>query len=485
MRKIIEKGDVMKKNPFIPIYIIIVVIFVLSAAVSIYTIGREGSMSDRRVNVLLMARVYDVINNSISRAVIISDAMSHNIFLIEDLKSEENITENQFEENISKYLKSVKSDMNVATAFLISDKTKRYYTYKGLNKVMDIKNNVEDFWYPQFLNTEKKRGLNVAVAKQNNDAWTIFVNVRMEDSDGKLLGVVGVGLNMDEVQKTLLDYEQSYDVDIHLVNSDGLVMADVSNESIAKDRIEFPKAALESENGYYYEEGERGHFRIFKYLDELDWYLVIASKDDQDKYRGAFFYTVIKHILLCFVMLIVVFEAMNYAADSTRKLHEASFIDKPTGLYNKRSFEDLKEHLKASGKIPQNFIVITADLNGLKRVNDNLGHEAGDELIAGGASVLRTVAEKRYGAAYRTGGDEFMAILRMPLAELEDFKTELENAISNWHGKMVSTLSISYGFASSEENPDMDIESLIKLSDERMYVNKDEYYKKTGAKRRS
>ena len=484
IEKLLEKGDVMRKNSFLPVYIIIVVIFILSAGISIYTIGLEGSNNDKRVNTLLAARVYDVINNNVSRAIIMSDSMSNNSFLIEDLQNEDKIDQKQFEENVSKYLKNVRDDMHFATAFLISDQTKRYYTHNGLKSVLDVENNTRDFWYPKFLYKNKKHALNVGIARHNNNAWTIFVDTRMEDKNGKLLGVVGVGLNMSDVQETLRNYSRNYDVEIHLVSPSGLVMADIYDDSITNEKIDLPEEAVNEKNGYFYEEGERGHFRIIKYLDELDWYLVIASNDTQDKYRGAYFSTVMMHIALCILMLIVVFRAMNYASQNTQRLHEASVIDGPTGLFNKRAFEELKEHLKAGNKLPPNFMVMTADLNGLKSVNDNMGHEAGDELIAGGAFVLKTVIEK-YGIPYRTGGDEFMAILRMPMSELDKLKADLEKAMNEWHGRVVPTLSISYGFASSEENPDMGIEDLIKLSDSRMYAHKDEYYKRTGAKRRT
>ena len=473
----------MKKNPFLPVYVVVVAIFVLSAGISVYSIGQEGQKNDRRVNTLLAARVYDVISNNLSRAIIMSNSMSNNSFLIEDLKNEDNYAPGEFGANVQKYLANVKEDMNFATAFVISDKSRRYFTHKGLNSVLDPVNNVRDFWYPKFIHQNKKQELNVNVARHNNNAWTIFVNTKMEDKDGKLLGVCGVGVNMKDVQETLLNFSRNYDVKIDLVRPNGVVMVDIYDDKIGNDKIDLPEKALADTSGFYYEEGKRGHFRIIKYINDLDWYLVIASNDNKNDYRGAFFSSILTHIALCLLMLIIVFRAMNYAAKNTRQLHEASIIDKPTGLYNKRAFDELKEHLKA-GKMPPNFMVMTADLNGLKSVNDNMGHEAGDELIAGGAFVLKSVVEK-YGIAYRTGGDEFMAILRMPMSDLDGLKESLEKAMNEWHGKTVPSLSISYGFASSEENPDMDIDELIKLSDSRMYANKDEYYKKTGAKRRT
>lgn len=473
----------MKKNSFLPVYIIIVLIFLLSAGISIYTISMEGSNNDKRVNTLLAARIYDVVNNSVSRAIIMSDSMSNNSFLTEDLKNEDNISDKQFEDNIVKYLKNVKEDMNFATAFVISDKTKRYYTNKGLKSVMNIESNVRDFWYPKFLYKNKKHDLNVAIAKHNNNAWTIFVNTRMEDKDGSLLGVCGVSLNMSDVQDTLKNYGRNYDVEIRLVRPTGLVMVDIHDENITNDKIELPEEALNERAGYYYEEGERGHFRIIKYLEELDWYMVISSNDKEDKYRGAFYSTVLMHSALCILMLIVVFRAMNYAAANTQKLHEDSTIDKPTGLYNKRAYEDAKEHIKVRN-LPFHFVVMAADLNGLKFANDNFGHEAGDELIKGGADVLKKVLQQ-YGSIFRTGGDEYMAMFMIPSEEIDSLKEKLEEEMAAWHGEKVDKLSISYGIASLDENPELDLDGLIKLADERMYAYKDEYYKRTGAKRRT
>ncbi|MBP3722329.1 MAG: hypothetical protein J6I62_03635, partial [Selenomonadaceae bacterium] len=127
----------MKKNPFLPVYIVVVAIFVLSAGISVYSIGQEGQKNDRRVNTLLAARVYDVISNNLSRAIVMSNSMSNNSFLIEDLKNEDKYAPNEFGANVKKYLANVKEDMNFATAFVISDKSRRYFTHKGLNSVLD------------------------------------------------------------------------------------------------------------------------------------------------------------------------------------------------------------------------------------------------------------------------------------------------------------------------------------------------------------
>ena len=52
----------------------------------------------------------------------------------------------------------------------------------------------------------------------HENAWTVFVNCRIEDENGELLGVCGVSVVMTELQDTLCDYEKEYGVKINLVN---------------------------------------------------------------------------------------------------------------------------------------------------------------------------------------------------------------------------------------------------------------------------
>ncbi|HCP94978.1 MAG TPA: hypothetical protein DIT92_00165, partial [Anaerovibrio sp.] len=72
-----------------------------------------------------------------------------------------------------------------------------------------------------------------------------------------------------------------------------------------------------------------------------------------------------------------------------------------TGLFNRRSFNDDIESLKPE-LIRENVIIVTMDLNGLKKANDELGHEAGDELIIGAADCMKKVLTP-YGNVYRVG----------------------------------------------------------------------------------
>jgi diguanylate cyclase (GGDEF)-like protein len=93
------------------------------------------------------------------------------------------------------------------------------------------------------------------------------------------------------------------------------------------------------------------------------------------------------------------------------RLAEAALTDNLTGLGNHRSFyEDLNGEIARRARTGSNFVVVMLDLDGLKQINDALGHQAGDDHLRVAASALRN-ALRAGDRAYRVGGDEFMALL--------------------------------------------------------------------------
>ena len=93
------------------------------------------------------------------------------------------------------------------------------------------------------------------------------------------------------------------------------------------------------------------------------------------------------------------------------RLHDALRTDSLTGLHNHRAFhDDLTREIQRRNTTGSTFSLLALDLDGLKRVNDVRGHLAGDEYIRRvAATIAHEVSGK--GLVYRTGGDEFMALL--------------------------------------------------------------------------
>lgn len=129
--------------------------------------------------------------------------------------------------------------------------------------------------------------------------------------------------------------------------------------------------------------------------------------------------------------------------------------------------------------IPKDFAVFLIDINGLKIVNDSLGHEAGDELICGAAQCIKNSIGKN-GKTFRIGGDEFVVFITMTKEQAEAALIDLNQKTQMWSGKRVKHLSVSVGCVLAKDYEELSIEELVKEADKLMYQQKKIYYQATG-----
>lgn len=121
--------------------------------------------------------------------------------------------------------------------------------------------------------------------------------------------------------------------------------------------------------------------------------------------------------------------------------------------------------------------VISIDMNGLKRINDNYGHAAGDEALTTLALCFsRSLKRRQYG--YRVGGDEFMIICRK---NSEEEVVALVDRIRKYVGETKYSCSVGYSYRSNKEKT---VDDLVKESDVMMYQEKSLYYQQSGIDRR-
>lgn len=157
--------------------------------------------------------------------------------------------------------------------------------------------------------------------------------------------------------------------------------------------------------------------------------------------------------------------------------------DPLTGVQSRYAYSRMLKGYDVSGGLPDGFAAFTIDINGLKRVNDTLGHEAGDELICGAADCIMKAFPT--GACFRTGGDEFVVLTdEMNRVRTEVAMSRLKREVSKWDGKLIHTLELAAGYAIAEENPGLSAEKLVHEADMAMYEAKAAYYRKKGNDRR-
>lgn len=180
--------------------------------------------------------------------------------------------------------------------------------------------------------------------------------------------------------------------------------------------------------------------------------------------------------------LVVMTQIIDSEKNEIINLVYKSSTDELTRLYNRRMYDEELELIKERNDL-NDLIIVAMDVNGLKTVNDNLGHKAGDELIIGASKCI----EKSFssvGKAYRTGGDEFMAIIRCDERTLSDVLLKFDQNIEDWRGNMLDSLSISYGYVAAADYPKLSVGDLVSEADKRMYEAKAAYYRKMGINRR-
>ncbi|MBE5901487.1 MAG: diguanylate cyclase [Lachnospiraceae bacterium] len=174
----------------------------------------------------------------------------------------------------------------------------------------------------------------------------------------------------------------------------------------------------------------------------------------------------------------IVVTTQNIDEEKRREQHllKIALTDELTQLYNRRHYDEDIAELE-SKQLPDNIAILSVDVNGLKPTNDTAGHAAGDELIKGAADCL-LAAVRGYGKIYRTGGDEFMAILTTDDPQI--ICSKIRNLTNGWQGIYVKELSLSLGFASHKDYPEASIRDLEKIADSLMYQDKEQYYRKRG-----
>lgn len=184
------------------------------------------------------------------------------------------------------------------------------------------------------------------------------------------------------------------------------------------------------------------------------------------------------------LMFIHTSEFSQLAADSRiAEQQQALRTDPLTRLLSRYAYsEALKEPSAAA--LSADFAAFTIDVNGLKQVNDQYGHEAGDELLrAAAACICRTFAS---GArCYRTGGDEFVVMVEhLDAAAAEEALRTLDRDAQQWRGSAGQSLCMAAGYALSEAHPGLNMEELVRVSDMEMYEAKAAYYQRSGHDRR-
>lgn len=216
-------------------------------------------------------------------------------------------------------------------------------------------------------------------------------------------------------------------------------------------------------------------------LSQYDSYIVAVTMDSSFYRQGNIFAVLIVGVYLVLAsccMFYMLSRVMKEKYEKEKLLY-ISNTDELTRCFNRHAYEERINNLD----FREEWIYISMDLNNLKYTNDSLGHAAGDELICAAADCMRESFGK-YGNVYRIGGDEFVVIITGNTKEFQSIIESFDRRVAQWHGKLVDSMTISWGYVFSSEKEWDNIYDIAKEADERMYKNKERYYQESKIVRR-
>lgn len=186
--------------------------------------------------------------------------------------------------------------------------------------------------------------------------------------------------------------------------------------------------------------------------------------------------TVIDIVILVFMILYELLKALRYAK-ANRELKSKIYLDEATGLPNKNKCEEILT-LEAE----QNMAICVFDLNNLRIINNQQGHERGDLYINLFAKSLRKGVDENQFVG-RCGGDEFIAFFKN--VTKEDVKRNLENIKKECAKCSEIPLSYAAGFAYSNDFSTLTMRELFCQADKNMYIDKNQAKIKEAKQKRN
>lgn len=152
------------------------------------------------------------------------------------------------------------------------------------------------------------------------------------------------------------------------------------------------------------------------------------------------------------------------------KLKKIAYEDALTGVRNRVSYEEEVQKINSSIEHINGLCIVAFDINFLKKINDELGHEQGDIYIKECVNIILTVFDRNI--VYRIGGDEFIVILKNSTVEELGVKlSTMEYNLNAMNKTRTIPLSIAYGYCFSGDTH-KSLSDIIKEADFKMYENK-------------
>lgn len=385
---------------------------------------------------LTMDNIYSELTAELMRPILVSSSMASDTFLKDWVRDGEQETI-----KVIRYLDQIRKRYGFFSTFFISARTLTYYHFKGIHKIIGP-NDSHDVWYYSLVASDKEYDLDVDTDEASGNTLTIFINYKVFDGQGGLLGVTGVGLKVDMMAQLVRTYKQRYDRSVYLTDNKGVIQVHQNLDYIEKKSISqieglgaiAPSMLKTGDLPENFEYRHNGDLILLtaRYIPSLDWVLFVEQNETRSLAgeRMTFIRTVLTGLVASLVIIGLTLGTINRYQSRLEKL---IVTDELTGVANRRQLE--KEFGRAmyvqsrSGKV---FSMLLLDLDGFKKVNDTIGHQAGDAVLLQVAGLISAMVRPTDILA-RWGGDEFVILTASGLEEAVKMADRIRWALAGQH----------------------------------------------------
>jgi diguanylate cyclase (GGDEF)-like protein len=389
----------------------------------------------------------------------------------------ENTGSDAYLEQLYSYLKTYQEKYGYTTVFCISEQTGNYYYQDGLNKTIS-KDDEHDIWYYNFTDSGHEYDIEVDTNETTSNSITVFVNFRVESSDGRLLGVVGVGLQVDSIEATIRSYEKDYGLSVYIINIGGsknsftgdtdifVGEGDLMERTGITEKIELDESG--ESKMQWFTSGDERKCLITQYNQTLSWYLVLEkdtssiSSAFEERIKSSVLFMLVS-LAACIMVTTLVF--INY----NQRIVRMENTDELTGLPNRKLFfRQYSRFVRTHRESKKTLFML--DIDHFKSINDTHGHLFGNAILAMVGKGLQS-AIAGYGIAARWGGDEFLGVLSVEPEEARRILGRYMELLNNEEKDAQYRVTVSVGIAGIDGKQNM--EQMIKKADEALYRSKE------------
>ncbi|MEB3264408.1 MAG: sensor domain-containing diguanylate cyclase [Synechococcus sp.] len=418
---------------FLPTFGLLLLLGLGSLSVVSYLRARE--LLNRQISGTLLPitsdTIYTRLERDLLRPVLASGLMAGNTFLTRWVLSGEGDPA-----RVQAYLASVQQRTGATTAFLVSERTRRYYHPRGVIKQVSAAD-PQDRWFFRFRDSGLAHEINIDRDTADLGRTTAFINVRLQDSTGAFLGAVGLGIDVRTLAAQIQQVQHRYGARVFFLNDRGKVMLAAAGQRGTEpaqaeglgDSLQ--RVLADPTTSFRLTHHGREIFVNSRHVPSLGWVLVVLQERsaEQRDLLALLAQNLLAALLISALLLLL---AQRILGTSLRELELAANTDKLTGLLNRNAFEPLYRHLAASShRHGQPLVVATFDIDHFKQVNDRYGHPEGDRVLRHLAHRL-SHGIRRTDLLFRWGGEEFLLLLpdcTLPqaLLRLEAIRTDLRH----------------------------------------------------------